>query len=312
MVTQALQRYKNLEKTINQSINSQTHLIIFTLPGMGAGYNLRQYCKKHPRVPYIDTPSQKLSSLSIVNLHLANKPTNIQNLSTYLTKLKHSQKLVIVSDIPFDLLNKHLQHQHIWKHFYSHYYFQPLNKKDAQLMLNLLKISINQSQFNRIYQKSQGIPKLLKYLSLHISDFDQKSIEHILSPLQNSIQLYSPQIISQKFHIDTSQLPQTSTYTIIPTNIKINFNLTFTENGITNPNQLTKDEAEILKKMLNNQFNITKEEISDIKWGKDTYDKFSDQAIGQTMRRLRHKLQYYTIKSIPKTGYQLKTKLIAK
>jgi len=307
--SQQLQAYINLEKILNQHKNSNSNLLILSLPGLGISHFLQDYCKKYPKVQYIDKPNQKLASFNILNPHFNTNPNALDIAKKYFNQATPQQKIALVTNQPYLINNKKLLKHNFWRHLYSHYYHPALDKKDAKILLKQLNFKITTKQFQKIYQQSQGIPQLLKFFALHPNNFDPTELDQILQPLKKVSFLYSDKLLS-KFNIIRNkhlQLPHAPQI-----NIYINFDLSFSENNQTNPNKLTKEEAQILKFMIQNNLQITKEQISDIKWGQDNYDQFSDQAIGQAIRRLRKKLILYTITTIPKVGYQLKTKNASK
>ena len=87
--------------------------------------------------------------------------------------------------------------------------------------------------------------------------------------------------------------------------VLIGKDLSFEENGLLNSERLLKLEKEIIEFTIENNGIISKEDIADIKWEKDSYDSYSDDAIVKTMLRLNKKLQRYKFISVPTLGYQL-------
>ena len=85
--------------------------------------------------------------------------------------------------------------------------------------------------------------------------------------------------------------------------IEIDFDLSIREDGQMSKEKLTEVEARILREMMQNEGKMTKDKVSEIKWGKAEFDEFSDQAINKTMRRINEKMTVYKITTIPKVGF---------
>ena len=87
--------------------------------------------------------------------------------------------------------------------------------------------------------------------------------------------------------------------------IKVAFDLSVTEAGQSTGERLTQTEANILRIMVTDSGEITKEGVSNIKWGEGKYDALSDRAINKAMRRLSEILVKHKIITIPKVGYKI-------
>lgn len=90
--------------------------------------------------------------------------------------------------------------------------------------------------------------------------------------------------------------------------IKINPDLTFSEDSGVGGKRLLKSERLILEDMVKNEGVIAKEKVADFKWGEGSYDQYSDQAIAKTIMRLKSKLKKYTIIALPGFGYKIQAR----
>jgi DNA-binding response OmpR family regulator len=86
--------------------------------------------------------------------------------------------------------------------------------------------------------------------------------------------------------------------------LKLNFDLSFEEDGVESQTKLTLAEKRILEELVKNEGQITREKIADFKWGEGSYDEFSDQAINKAVKRLNVKLTKYRLKAILGVGYK--------
>mgnify|MGYP001586548526 CR=1 FL=1 len=129
-----------------------------------------------------------------------------------------------------------------------------------------------------------------------IARCDEETLQHLSLKEEGK---YRSTIIQYLF--DSKQFSQKP-------NIKIYPDFRFEEDGVTSTTLLTKTERNILEYLLNEDYVIDKEKVADIKWGEGSYDKYSDQAIAKTVRRLDQKLKKCTIKTLPKRGYKLEVR----
>lgn len=88
-------------------------------------------------------------------------------------------------------------------------------------------------------------------------------------------------------------------------NLIVNPDLTINEDSKINENRFTAVEKAVLEEMLRNNGMVNKEKVAEAKWGENSYDSFSDQAINKTMRRLSSKLKKYRVSSLTGVGYKL-------
>jgi len=302
--------YQELENTIDNCIVKHANLLIVTLPGLGTTHLLQLYLSNHPQnnIKYIHSQNQnELSYYNIVDIDNL-KNHFIDDIENYFKNANFDQKFAIIINQPSLLQSPAYLQSILPRRFHKTFYLGA-------------HIDNENTEQNLINKYSAGIPRLTKFFNTN-PELTKQNIENIIiNPTLNNI--ISPTIQAiiktntqtlQKLNINLSHpiishflknTPQTI-------NIKVNFDLSFFENNVLNPNALNKIESQILHFMASNNGQISREKIAELKWGSSQYDDFSDLAITKTMRRLKQKLNIYTLKTIPKTGYAIVPRISSK
>lgn len=308
--------YRRLESEINTSIKQKNHMLIVTLPGLGATHLLQHYLKNHPKsdINYITNTNQPISDtynfIDIDNTKL----DFIDQIETYFNNANFHQKFALVVNRPHILKISEYLSSVLPKRFLKIFYLGAYNQKDTEIFVKDINSKISPADIKLIYKLSAGIPRIAKFFCTNL-DLIKKDINtyindeilnNIISPTISAILETDPNVL-QKLNIDLTSLiiSHFIKNNFNDINIKINFDLTFSEKNVLNPTPLNKIESQILKYMTENNFSISREKVAEFKWGENHYDEFSDLAITKTMRRLKHKLSLYTLKTIPKIGYQI-------
>lgn len=295
--------YKQIEKFILIASQKNSHLLIYSFSGAGASYLLKSFVKKHPHISYIDCEGKKLSSFSIIDTPLALA-------QSYYSQADLNQKLALVISRGQDY------HSSFGNEVRNHAYLSGVigsrNLIDTQMLIKKIDPKISLATQKNIYALSGGIGKLAKFLTVNGLSYDPLVSESIITEIRESLFGYTPTELELLGVIDhsgviKSQMLRSSWQPISDFKLTLNFDLSFEENGKKSIYTLTFSEKQILEKMLQNGGQITKEEISNLKWG-GNYDSFSDQAINKTMRRLNDKFSTLEIKTIPKLGFLLQKK----
>lgn len=311
--------YRQLESEIDTSIKQKNHMLIITLPGLGATHLLQHYLKNHPKndIKYITTTNQPISD-TYNFIDIDNTKLNfINQIETYFNNANFHQKFILIINRPSILKSSQYLNSVLPKRFLKVFYLSAYNQKDTEIFIKDINPNISSTDIKLTYKLSAGIPRLAKFFCTNIklihqdqkTYIDDQILNNIISPTISAILETDPDILT-KLNIDLKN-PIISHFIkndLNNINIKINFDLTFSEKNNLNPNTLNKIESQILKYMTENNFSISREKVAEFKWGENQYDEFSDLAITKTMRRLKHKLSLYTLKTIPKTGYVI-TKL---
>lgn len=305
------QKYSEFATQLDQSRQTQSNLLIVTLPGFGVSALINAYLTRSPLEPEF---------YNILNLDFNRYPEALKTAQDRFAQAVPKQKFCLVVNKPALIESPEFKNSSLFTHFYSTYHLCPRSIEDCRQIVLSLSPKTKATQIKKIFDLSGGIVQLAKYLTVN-----QDKIE-------NQDQLYSdPQLLSILKMIsdgaaNTSRLILQKLGAVNESGnwisqlmanwfvrhlsstdfqIKANFDLSFEENGVKNPNQLTRTEKEIIDFILQHQNKISREEVSDLKWGQGKYDNFSDEAINVTMRRLNKKLRLYQVRTIPKVGYVL-------
>lgn len=301
--------YRQLEAEIDTCIKQKIHLLIITLPGLGATHLLQHYLKNHPKsnINYLNSANNTISdTYNFIDLD-NNQNDFIDQVEIYFKNADYQQKFALIINQPSILLSDKYLNSTLPRRFIKTFYLPAYNQADIEIFVKDINPKISQVNLNIVYKLSAGIPRLAKFFCTN-SDRDNPLINNIISPTISAIAKTNKNIL-QKLNIDINH-PTISQFLKnhqAKLDIKMNFDLSFVENGQVNPNSLNKIEAKILNYLIENNGQISREKIAEFKWGANSFDDFSDLAITKTMRRLKHKLSIYTLKTIPKIGYQLVT-----
>lgn len=307
--------YKEFESYINNLIESVSNGLILTLPGMGLSYFLKSYLKKtSKKIDYYSSVPDKLSSE--INV-IENDSTNISFLDDLDSLLKRQLdvKVILCLNQPQMTETEKYKNSYFSHHTYSAHYLKLVRYESCFDICREVNPKLKETEIKKIYGLSGGFRKLIKFLCLNADRFTGISkadvvksdeLKTILQPTVNSVSKCSTEMIT-KLGIDKDNL----IFDLKPNlevDIEIKDDLSFWEHGKKNTNKLTVFEKEVLEYLLNNDLFISKEGVSDIKWGEGKYDNYSDQAINKAMRRLNKKLMFHKIETIIKTGFRLKIK----
>jgi hypothetical protein len=287
------QIFQDLRKQINKAKLNQSHILVYSFTGSGSSYLFKALSNNDNKLTYINSVDQPLGDYSLLDLPLSDAFTIIQ-------KAAINQKCAILINNGLDFHSSLLEK--LKSHLYLSFPICCRSLSDSALLAREINPNISDKNIDEIYKKSQGIGKIIKHLVINpdsISASDT-TLSVIVSEVLSSLRGYSLDEI-KAFGISFPLFGQNSKeYSIF-----INFDLSFTENENLSPQKLTPIESKILQKIISNQGQISKSEVSDIKWGENKYDEFSDQAINKSIRRLNSKLTQHTIKTIPKIGFIL-------
>lgn len=287
------QIYQDLKKQINNARLHQSHILIYSFVGSGASYLLKSIAGSDNKLTYINSIDQSLGDYSLLDLPLADALTLID-------KTNVNQKCAVLVNNGLDF------HSPVLEKYKSHFYLSTSlgcrSLDDTRLLALEINPKLTKKEIDEIYKLSQGVGKIIKYLAVNPTSLSSQddALSNLANDVVSSLQGYSLgeiNCLGISLPFIGSGHPQFS--------IIINFDLSFTENSVLSSKKLTSSESKILQKIIDNNGQISKSEVSDIKWGENKYDEFSDQAINKSVRRLNSKLTQHTIKTIPKTGFIL-------
>lgn len=315
--------YRDLESKIISCADSGTNIIILTTPDTG-GTHLTELIVSNnsKKIKYIDSKDQDLSSYNLLNLNFYREPKAISVADSYFKKANNSQKIALVINNPAFIESEQFHKSFVAGHVYDTYYLGTRSNEDSYLMSEEIKKDLSDEEKEKIFKLSGGIARLIKFFSLNIEKADRTldgliQDKPLLIALKASIEIVqnsSNEDLIRLGYIDEGHLKSDVLkyyFKINPSkpkiNILINQDLTFSEDNFNSDSRFTKIENEVLQKLLN-QGIVKREEISDLKWGEGSYDKYSDQAINKTIERINKKLKKYRIISIPKLGYKIESR----
>lgn len=289
--------YQRVEDLIEKSKKLNSNLIIKSFAGAGASYILKSYAKNHPQVAYISEENMILGEYSIID-------APVEVALTYLKKADLKQKMTIVFGSGNDYYSEN--GKEIRLHSYLSGVMGARDKADTEILVKEINEELKKDRVEEIYRLSGGIGKIAKFLA--VTEDSGPGLDEILEATKKSLIGYQASDLEElgiiKDGLIVSELLR-GVWDKIREKIKIdiNFDLSWLENGVKTNENLTEAEAKVLRWMLVNEGAISKEKVSDIKWGEGKYDEYSDQAINKTMRRLDQKMKIYRIKTIPKVGF---------
>lgn len=304
-------QYREFFEYIDNQIKTVFNGLVVTLPGMGLSYFIKSYLAEEKRkVDYYSFVPDKLENeFSVIecgsdNIFLLEKIDGL--LKKYLNK-----KIILCINQPYIIETEKFKGSFFGQHNYSVYYLKKADFESCSDLCKEIKPMLSNLEVKQIYELSGGVRKAIKYFCLNfdkhlaISDDETKlnKLKAILQPTADAMAKCSNEILTC---IGISK--DNPIYKIKPkltVDIDIRNDLTFLERNRSNPNKLTKLEKNILEYLISHDLFMSKEEVSDIKWGEGKYDSYSDQAINKAMNRLNKKLMFHQIKTITKSGFKL-------
>jgi len=278
-----------------------SNILLYTFAGSGGTHYLKELVRVDKELTYINRPNQELGKFNLLDLPLIEA-------FVYIKKVDVRQKYLLVVSSGLEFHSPEVKE--LTDHFYLTFSLPAGSLADIKDMSTRFGGTKNTNTLGTIMKLSGGIPKLAKYLIVNECKVDENDLafKTLIKGISDSISGYSPSELKQLSLVDDNGnfISELLAKHLSKTwDIKINFDLSFEEKGILSKEKLTALEAKIIKKILDNGSQISKEKVSDIKWGIGKYDEFSDQAINKQMRRLSQKFSKFTIVTIPKVGFEI-------
>ncbi len=314
--------YKQLEENLINAVKKNSNLLIVTLPGLGVSYFLKKLIQKKidNRILYINGENERLATYNILDLNFEKKETALTLADKYFKLANLKQKFALVISTPQILDTEQYKNSYLSSHIYKTYYFKAREERDTEIFAKEINIGLKKEKLSRIYKLTGGIGTLVKFFAINEEKINESSTEliedqdltKIIEPISATIAnckkdvLMNLNILKDEHFLSELLSTYFEKYPVkeMP-NLILNPDLSFSEDGVTNPNRLTKSEYQIALFMLQNDGTISKEKIADYKWGNESYDTYSDQAVGKTMQRLRKKMSRYDVEVLPRVGYKL-------
>jgi hypothetical protein len=319
----SLPEYKNLEKELDRCVKLNINFLIVTFVGYSVTFYLKKILdKKNKNITYVNQDNQNLSRYNILDLDFCNNENALEIVEKYLRSANLDQKFAVVINTPQILDTNEFKKSYIGTHFYSIYKFIKPNLEASKVYTEVMGLKLSEEKINRLYELTGGIGRLGKYLLSNPQLIDHTA--ETLAADENIVKLINP--IIDTYSKSTNTLLEEYgikkdghfTSEIIDKyiekhpsekvlEISVSPDLMLIENN-TESNKLNSVEARIIKYIISDKGLIEKEKIAEIKWGEGSYDKYSDQAIVKTIRRLNKKMKFYKFATISKVGYKLEEK----
>lgn len=314
--------YQEFKSILDKNIDQKGNGLIITLPGFGASYFIKYYLQENPdRAVYIDGSGQNLGDYSILDFSESQSDIWLKFVEEYFKKAGLQQKLTVVVSDPAILESESYKKSWLPAHLYSEFYLRARDEADTETFTHELNPKLNKEQVRQIFEWSGGIARIIKYLALNpeelkkgIGEMVAKSrLQDLVLPIITEAKKCSKKmretlgiLEGEKVRSGILNSLWQSTATNMGLKIEVRSDLSVWEDGEQLPEKVTKREADILAATLSGEGIITKDKISEIKWGNGEYEKFSDQAVGKTIQRLNIKLKKYKFEAIIGVGYKLK------
>jgi DNA-binding winged helix-turn-helix (wHTH) protein len=316
--------YKALKAALEGARRLKTNILIVTVPGTGMGRFLKEYSQETEGVNLVLKAGEKLGEFNILNFDWAKEGTFLE-LEQYYRQLESEQKMAVSLNWPGRREKEEVKKSSWFNHIYREFYFGVRNEADTKAMALEIEATLSKSELDRIYRLSGGLAQAVKYLVVNKQFLTKEGIEltkgeglrKIFEPLLGAIQGINEEEL-EKLGLTQDGEWQGELLRLMKVeelnregqamDIKIEFNLEMVENGEKTGQKVSEAEKRIVEKMVSSQGKISREEISDIKWGEGKYESFSDQAINKAMQRLGDKLHKYRIVTVPRVGYMIEPK----
>jgi hypothetical protein len=324
MISDQQRGYQEFEKELDEARKLGSNLLILTMPGLGTTHYARAYAEKRKGVKVVVVnQNEELDDFSILCLDFNNNSEALQTAESYFTKIGNNQKIVLVINDLTVIESKKYQESYLSTHFYRSYWAGVMNSEDVEVMAKGINSNLGKNEIEIIYQLSGGVASLVKYLAV-IKDLGSYKLERLIKDdnlrrLLNSMlkamlktdigKLAKLGLIEgDRFKSELLEWGRENRKLGRRWEIVVGAELKIKENGKESGYSLTAVEREIIERMLSQDGFISKEEISDIKWGEGKYEKYSDQAIKKTMQRIEGKLTQHQIEAVRGVGYIISKK----
>jgi hypothetical protein len=309
MVSEKNYRYLELKKELDNAMRLKYNVAVVSIPGIGSSRLLKKYVQENPKVKYINKPGEDLADFSILDLAYDLNSDALKWTEEYFHKAGSGQSVAVAINMPSIFRQTDFKNSFFKGHLYKTIWLKVMSFGEMVKMILEMGEKLDKERLQAVWTQSGGLPQLVKYELVG----DKEQTSEVLAPILKVIDQTSPEDleklgVTSEGKIISNMLSDNRAGKMSDLDIKIEFDLSIRENGVNNGNTVTLGEKKIIEKMLVGEGKITKEEVSDIKWGEGKYDEYSDQAINKQIRRLSAKLQYYKVVTIPKVGYKIERK----
>lgn len=312
-------QYKELASKIVEGAKGKYNLVLVSLPGSGATFFAKKMVESNlvESISYICEEAQMLSTFNILDFDFNKNPKALGIVDSYIKQAGTNQKFLVIINTPEILKTPSYLGSITSNRVYDYVYMPQMDEYRATILATNSKVNFDEELIKRVVAKTGGIARLVKYFLIHQDQIDldlSKLMEFgefkaVFEPTVKSTRQCDFRTLNllgvTKRDIYTS--PVLNEYFETHPRIDISFELggVVIENGKRLEEKFLKHEVEMLKVTLENEGVLTKEKISDVRWGENSYEKFSDQAIKKIILRINKKLEKYVFVAVPTIGYKL-------
>lgn len=308
-------RAEELKKWILSCKSRQINGLVITFPGAGVTREIRKM-EEEKLLKLVTGRGGELSELTVLYFDWLNDSKVFESLDNYFLAIKSGQNLVVVVDNPSVVESEQFKNCYGAKKLYDQYWFGVMSKEETTEMIEGFEKKVFEKEKEKIWELSGGVAQIAKHLVLRNKSRKAEelvgdlAIKVMCQPMVSVIKRSSRQSLEKIGIVNRGKILSEVLATMVNieenfVDIKVRLDLLVLEDGESFGERLSRLERDILERMLTNGGFITKDLVAEIKWGKAEYEKFSDQAINKTMRRLDKRLHRYEVVTKWKTGYML-------
>lgn len=314
-------QFRRFEEFLVDDIKQEASGMIISVPGMGVSIFSDLFIERHPEldVKRITSMDDELASYNIVDIDFDKNDFAVRELDSIVRHARGQKHVMGIVNTPHVIDTYDFRKSRFASVIYKTHFFEAYDITTAALFAKHTNSEIPEDRLGRLYEMTGGIARMVKYFSVNLDKmdvpYDELMTDESFTLVFDSIARVMENTEDSKLHEmcikrDGKFVGELAShyFKIRPherdNSIVINPDLTFMENGEISPQPFIKIEKDIVEHVLQEGL-ITRDQIADIKWGEDSYDAFSDQAITKTVSRLNKKLQKHQLEAVPKVGYKL-------
>lgn len=318
---EVLSKYQDVRREIEKNSSLGINALVLTFPG----YSVSRYFKKIaesgeiPNLKYINRRGESLEKYNLIDVDFATDADAMAIVEEYLKMASLDQKFTVLINAPWILDTYKFGNSYLGSHHYSVYRYTRPDIETLKLFAKTLGVHLTENDLKKVYKMAGGVGRLSKLLLTSDGLFKKspeevlkvEGVEKMIKPLVEAYGRVGKEVLTEygvvENNIFTSSL--VAEYVKIHPlserfEIKIDKSLDLYENG-EKASTLGRFETMLLEYMVENGGVITKDKISEIKWGDGEYAAFSDDAIKKTMLRLGDKMKKHKLSAIHGYGYKL-------
>lgn len=311
--------FKDFETFLLASYELKASSLVLTLPGLGTSFLSDQFAEKHRedlQTKRVTSVKEELSAFNIIDLDFEANDNALDEAEEIFKHAQHRKHLALIVETPHILKSGEFKKSLIAERVYKSYPFKVFDQQTTSVFLEFINPELSADQVKAIQKRTDGIARFAKYFAVNPQNlkktneklYEDPIFNMLTVPIASTIQKTDPDVLLQ-MGIDKkdkfiSSMLKAHEEISVKTAISVHKDLTFSEDGEKSDEELIKVEKEILQQALKEGV-VTREAIAEAKWGPESYDEYSDQAITKTVQRLNNKLRHHELEAIPKVSYKL-------